>query len=108
MKITGKELRLAIRETLIQEMMGPGRGMRSLVGGSAYENPSGGRSEAYGTIRPDPGLNDDDAVDDIRAKFQRVGGVEGLNIYRDEDGTLYGSYVRPHMRHKVYPRYSDN
>ena len=106
MKITGKELRGVIRETLMQEMTGPVRGMRSLVGGTAYENPSSGRSEAYGTIRPEPGLDDDDAVDDIRAKFQRLHGVEGLNIYRDEDQTLYGSYIKPHMRHKVYPRYS--
>ena len=108
MKITGKELRGVIRETLMQEMKGPIRGMRSLVGGTAYENPSSGRGEAYGIIRPAPGLDDDDAVDDIRAKFQRLHGVEGLDISRDEDGTLYGSYVRPHMRHKVYPRYSDN
>jgi hypothetical protein len=109
MKITGKELRSIIRETVMQEMGHERpRGMMTLRGGSAHNNPSSGRGEAYGTIRPAPELGDDDAVDDIRAQFMKLHGVEGLEIYRDVDGTLYGSYVKPHMRYKVYPRYNDN
>jgi hypothetical protein len=97
MKITAKDLRSVIREELQKEMKGhhPVTGMAAVPGGRVQDWSSKElmlRSPKSVIIKPAAGLTDDEAVEEIRLKFRKRYVPARLQLYRDDDGAIYGTY----------------